>query len=89
MRAFKQQDVLGYEQTWNTPDFHPTLHFEVSEEAIGYKVNALKLYVSQKHRPYMDPEVIRGWARFRGAQAGVKYAEAYAVIRSIGRGPEP
>ena len=40
-------------------------------------------YRSQAHRPYATEEFVRGLARTRGTQIGVKYAEAFQVFRWI------
>lgn len=83
VRAFKFVNILSYEMPWNNFDFSTTNFFVLSEENIKTKVEALKKYKSQAHRPYANEEFIRSLARTRGVQIGKKYAEVFEVIRLI------
>lgn len=84
IRAFRGSSILGYELPWNTLSFDVQAVFSVREEHVEAKCRALHAYASQveKGRSYMDHGFIRGWARFRGVQAGVVFAEVFEVIRS-------
>ena len=66
--------------------FVPNLFIEVGDEGVATKIEALEAY-SGVMRPYPHPrskEAVEGLAAFRGAQAGVKYAESFdCVFRSI------
>jgi hypothetical protein len=55
----------------------------LEEEHIQIKVNALKAYQSQAHRSYSDEDFIRSLGRTRGVQIGIKYAEAFELVRWI------
>ncbi len=83
VRAFKFINILSYEMPWNNFRFATTHFFVLSEENIQTKVNALKKYKSQAHRPYANEEFIRSLARTRGVQIGQQYAEVFEVIRTI------
>lgn len=83
VRAFKFVNILSYEMPWNNFNFSTTNFFVLSEENIKIKVEALKKYKSQSHRPYANEEFIRSLARTRGVQIGQKYAEVFEVIRLI------
>ncbi len=89
VRAFKFQSIISYEEPWNVigdNQFKPTLYVSLGEHHIKSKISMLSKYKSQIEilkRPYFDPEYIMAWARYRGLQAGVRYAEAFEVIKWI------
>ncbi len=83
IRAFKGTTLLGYELPWNNLSFSPTAVIGVSDEHMSQKVKALECYRSQAHRPYATEEVVRAIARMRGATIGVRYAEAFEVLRFV------
>jgi LmbE family N-acetylglucosaminyl deacetylase len=81
LRAFKFSSILAYELPWNNLTFNTTAFFHLDESQVQCKVDALKEYKSQAHRPYANEEFIRSLARTRGVQIGGKYAETFDVIR--------
>lgn len=83
LRAFKFCSILSYELPWNNLSFTTSSFIHLSEEQIQKKVDALKEYKSQEHRPYSDENFIRSVARTRGVQIGTNYAEAFKVVRWI------
>jgi len=80
-RAFKNCDILGYDILWNNISFKSQAFYILEENDLNIKINALMRYETQRARLYLDAELIRGAARVRGAQAGVKYAEAFSNMR--------
>ena len=83
LRAFKFINVLSYELPWNNLNFN-TCAFEVLEERhVKTKVEALKNYQSQAHRPYANEEFLRSQVRMRGVQVSRKFAEVFEVIRTV------
>ena len=83
LRAFKFINVLSYELPWNNLNFN-TCAFEILEERhVQTKVNALKKYESQAHRPYANEEFLRSQLRMRGVQVSRQYAEVFEVIRAV------
>ena len=74
---------ISYELPWNNFSFTTSCFVHLDDECIQVKVNALKAYRSQAHRPYSDEDFIRSLARTRGVQIGTKYAEAFEVVRWI------
>ena len=83
IRAFKFCSILGYELIWNNLGFETDCFIEISEDDLRHKTEALKAYVTQKGKNYMNPEFIRSLAIVRGTQIGVPFAEAFEVIRWI------
>lgn len=62
--------------------FQPNYFFEVSKEDIEHKINAVSVYdkVIRKQPHPRSVEYIEALAVVRGAQAGVKYAEAFQLM---------
>jgi LmbE family N-acetylglucosaminyl deacetylase len=80
-RAFKSCTLLSYELPWNSFGFEPAAFVAVARENMDAKSAAVARYRSQGQRPYMQPEVIESWARFRGLSGGGTWAEAFEVVR--------
>lgn len=83
IRAFKTTSILCYELPWNNFSFNTAAFVHLEERHVEVKVNALKEYRSQAHRPYANEEFIRALARTRGVQIGTHHAETFEVIRWI------
>ena len=83
IRAFKFKTILSYEMPWNNFNFNTSCFVELNGNQINKKVQALKEYQSQSHRPYANEEFITSLARVRGTQIGVHYAECFELIRII------
>lgn len=82
-RAFKDRTILGYEMPWNNLSIDTSCFSVLGETDIDKKIEAVRSYMSQSFRDYINPEFIRGLARVRGAQIGVHYAEVFEVIRVV------
>jgi LmbE family N-acetylglucosaminyl deacetylase len=83
-------NVYSYEvlssSEWNFGggQFEPNLFVELNEKQVSEKIHALKIYASEM-RDYPFPrsgEGVRINCQYRGMQVGVKYAEAFRVLRS-------
>jgi N-acetylglucosamine malate deacetylase 1 len=83
VRAFKFSSILCYELPWNNFNFTTSCFSQLNEKYIETKVNALKEYKSQAHRPYADENFIKSLAHVRGVQIGIQYAEVFEVVRWI------
>jgi LmbE family N-acetylglucosaminyl deacetylase len=83
MRAFKKCTILGYEQPWNNITFNTLAFIPLDETHVQKKINALRCYETQKDRPYMNADFVRGLAITRGTQIDEKYAEAFEVIKWV------
>ena len=83
LRAFKHTTILAYELPWNNITFSTQAFVCLDKRHIDRKIEALKAYKSQEDRFYANPEFISSWARTRGTQIGVKYAETFEVIRWV------
>ena len=83
LRIFKTTTILGYELPWNIWEFMENGYSKIERSHLNTKLDSLEQYESQKHRHYFSPEYIKSLALIRGGQVGVKYAEAFEVIRVI------
>lgn len=83
LRAFKFTTILSYEMPWNNISFQTSCFFKLSAENLKAKINALKKYESQAHRPYANEHFIESLATVRGVQINAQYAETFEVIRWI------
>lgn len=63
------------------PPFSPDAFFEIGEAGLARKLQALAAYrgVAREFPHPRSAEAIRGGAAARGAQAGMRYAEAFAT----------
>ena len=75
--------MLAYEMPWNNITFSTQAFIKVEEKHLVKKLEALRQYKSQAHRPYANEEYVRGIAKARGISAGGSYAEAFEVVRLI------
>ena len=68
---------------WNNISFQTSCFYKLSDHNIDVKIEALKKYESQAHRPYSSEHFIKSLATVRGVQISTKYAETFEVIRWI------
>lgn len=83
IRAFKRASIFSYELIWNNISFNSACFIKLEEKHLQKKLEALKAYQSQAFRQYTTEEFIFSWARTRGVQLGVPYAEAFEIVRMI------
>ena len=83
LRAFKFTRILCYEMPWNNLHFNTACFSILDPSHLDRKIQALKAYRSQAHRPYANEEFIRGLAVSRGVQIGRTHAEVFEVLRWI------
>lgn len=83
LRAFKFTSILSYEMPWNNISFNTSCFYKLSDENLKVKIEALKMYKSQAHRPYANEDFIKSLATVRGIQVNTKYAETFEVLRWI------
>ena len=83
LRAFKNSSILGYELIWNNKTFDTDCFIPVQRSHLDLKIKALRAYITQQGKEFMDPVFIESMAKVRGTQIGVEFAEAFEVIRWI------
>jgi len=77
-------EILSYESPFTQPSFTPQMYVEITN-TINLKILALKKFHSQRNKTFLRIDAIKGLAKFRGYQVGVKYAEAFEIIRIVKR----
>ena len=83
VRAYKGTTILSYEMPWNNISLTTSTFVKLEESHIARKVEALLRYKTQDGRPYTNDEFVRSLARTRGVQIGVRYAEAFELVRFV------
>jgi len=81
LRLFRDVGVISYEAPRSSLFFEPNLYVELSDENLKTKIDALRCYKSQYDKYYFKPDVTQSFARMRGSQCKVKYAEAFEALR--------
>lgn len=82
-RAFKFNNLLGYEMPWNNFGFTSFIYNAIDIKHLKDKLDAIGCYKSQSSRPYCSPEFITSLATLRGGQILKNYAESFELIRLI------
>lgn len=88
MQVFKTwfaTDIFEYEVLSETPFFKPNYYVLLTDEQLKIKLDAMKAYKSEL-RKYPHPrslEAIKALTMKRGNEVGVKYAEAFKLIRKV------
>lgn len=82
LRAFRRgsEELRCYRADSTLRGFSPNVFVDI-EDSIDVKIEALMCYKSQYGRSYHREEVFRAAAITRGVQVGLKYAEAFELIR--------
>jgi len=81
LRAFKTCTILGWEQPWNQLSYSTCAFIELKKEDVEKKILAASCYQSQNNRRFFEPEFLFSFARTRGVQINVEFAEAFEVVR--------
>jgi len=68
----------------NKKFFKPNLFSDISKE-IKLKIKTLKIYKNEMRKPphLRSAEGIRTLSKYRGAQSGLKYSEAFELLRDV------
>lgn len=83
LRAFKETSILSYELPWNNIAFSTEGFIPLEKRHVDKKMEALRMYKSQRHRAYLNEAFIYGLAKARGVQIKKEYAEAFEVVRYV------
>lgn len=73
-------NILHYESPSTAQSFIPTVFSDISE-TIKFKTDAINFFSTQRDKYYVDPEAIKGLAKYRGYISGSTYAEAFEVSK--------
>jgi N-acetylglucosamine malate deacetylase 1 len=83
LRAFKYNNIIGYEFPWNQMSSRLDLLVRLDERHLAAKVASWNCYKSQLSRSYHGGDLISALARVRGVQANAEFAESYETMRVI------
>lgn len=83
VRCFKRSSIFGYILRWNCIMIKEDVTIPLEDRHIKSKIAALSQYVSQRSRPYFDPEYQRQEAYVRGLGFPSHLAEAFEMIRLV------
>lgn len=81
-RAFKDISILRFDTFWNLISQDTNYIVEIHQRHLESKLAAIKEYVSQEGRPYVDEQVIRSLARVRGLPRGFQFAESFSCSQT-------
>ena len=82
-RAFRRSTIWAGEMIGDPAPITKPGFVALSEADVQGKVNATGCYVSQRHRPYMAPDLIWSWAVLRGRYVDREYAEMVEVVQQV------
>ena len=83
LREFKNITLMTYDNPWKFFKFQPNVFIQLEKEDIKNKLESVKEYKSIKNKIYCNPERIEAWAKFRGSQVEMEYAEAFELKHLI------
>jgi LmbE family N-acetylglucosaminyl deacetylase len=84
-QTFRGATLAAYEiPKWEGDLVSPNGYVRLDDDLVQRKVDLLMaLFPSQAGKPWFDPELFRGLMRLRGAEAGVRYAEAFTCEKLV------
>jgi LmbE family N-acetylglucosaminyl deacetylase len=82
-RIMRNTTVLGYAGVKSSPNYVPTVFFEISEKELEEKNKLISFIKSEGDKYFLQPELIKSVARVNGSKIGVEYAEAFDVVRMV------
>ena len=82
-RAFRRSSIFGFDTYWNMSHQKPEAVVELQLEDFERKLDAIRCYLSQAHRPYMDKDALMAQARFRALPRGFALAESFSIRQLI------
>jgi LmbE family N-acetylglucosaminyl deacetylase len=85
LRAFRGTTLLGFDVLRSSYGFFPHFLVEVTEEAVGKKIEALKAYHTYSDKYYFDEDIIHSTAIRHGALAERPFAEGFDILRIVGQ----
>ena len=83
LRAFKKKTILCYELPWNNLTFSNTCFVTFGPDELKKKIDAVRCYVSQRHKSFSGEGYIRSLAVTRGTQIGGGLSEVFEVLRLV------
>jgi LmbE family N-acetylglucosaminyl deacetylase len=86
-KIYTGEVISSYDQSFSVERaaFMPNIYEELTETQLSKKINALEKYTTevQKFPHPRNKEMLRAKSIVRGAECGVKYAEAFMLLRDV------
>ncbi|MBN2396655.1 MAG: PIG-L family deacetylase [Candidatus Atribacteria bacterium] len=73
-------NILHYESPSTAQTFFPKVYADITE-TIDDKIKAIHVFETQMEKVYVNPEVIRGLAQYRGFNSNYRLAEAFDISK--------
>jgi len=80
-RIMRYTTILGHADVKSGTRFIPSLFIELNEKEVEEKIKLVSFFKSEGFKNPTHPDVLRAIARVNGARIGIKYAEAFDIVR--------
>jgi len=80
-RIMRNTTILSHDGIKSGPKLEENVFIEITSEELQEKLHLLTFMDSEKHKYFLEPELIYSVARVQGGKIGVKYAESFEVVR--------
>ena len=80
-RIMRNFSILTHEGIKGGPHLVPNFFIEISEEEVEEKIKLLSFIESESNKYFLQQDLIKSVAQVLGGRIGVKYAEAFEVVR--------
>ena len=80
-RIMRNTTILAHEGIKGGPNLVENCFIEITEEELNEKLELLSFMESEKDKYFLQDDLITSLARVMGGRIGVKYAEAFEVVR--------
>ncbi|MBR1138450.1 MULTISPECIES: PIG-L deacetylase family protein [Bradyrhizobium] len=82
--TFRSHQIWEYEiPKWDGDLGQPNLYVPVEPDDVTRKLNALRVFTSQRSKHWFDEETFRSLLRLRGLESNSRYAEAFTARKFV------
>jgi hypothetical protein len=72
-----------FDNPWKRFKFNPNVFINIGKEGLEFKNKLINCYKSRGDKKYCNAELINAWARTRGGQVNLIFAEAFELNQII------
>ena len=80
-RIMRNTTILTHEGIKSGPNLTENCFIEITEKELDEKIKLLSYMESEKHKYFLQEDLIRSLARVMGGRIGVQYAEGFEAVR--------
>lgn len=80
-RIMRNVTILAHDGIKSGPYLTENTFIEITGQELQEKLHLLSFMESEKHKYFLEPDLIYSMARVYGGRIGVKYAEGFEVVR--------